>query len=204
MCFPYVMLWQRRYKITVILEYGSGYGCPPGPVSQQPINYYCHPRRWWNCYFCHKSGACTEWCLCQCPKWVFKGLHPRILLPLIRWKLCMHVKLKWWHEGYQTIQGNIGEVGASVGLVRLLVVVVGWMLWKCLINLWFWLHYFVLIMGITPISWILSAFLGYPRSVDIIRNSWIYPHFVYIIRIYWILWIHPNFVDIICIGHITS
>ena len=53
------------------------------------------------------------------------------------------------------------------------------------------------------VGWMFGS-VGYHTKVDIIRISWIYPHFVDIIRISWISWIYPHFVDIICIGHITS
>ena len=94
----------------------------------------------------------------------------------------MRVEFKRSYEGYKTLWGGNGEVGASVGSVRVLIVVMGWILFgmgsmqrvkvtdKVLTNI----TLFCSDRGYYPYSvdlyvlWILSAYSGSPRSVDII------------------------------------
>ena len=97
-------------------------------------------------------------------------------------------------------------MGASVRLVRVLFLVVGWMIcdvWYYTTSKGAWLNY-DLDYVISCWLWILSASTGSAISMDIIHILWMYPHFVDIIHISWIYWIYPHFMDIICIGHITS
>ena len=118
----------------------------------------------------------------------------------------MRVKLKRWYEGYQTLRGNSGKVGAIVGLARALVVVVGWMF--CGVGFharskgvqssyeldyatlfWLWI-----------LSWKylnfmeLSTFRGYyPNFVDIFTFRGYYLHLVYISAL---CGYYPHFVEI--------
>ena len=60
------------------------------------MQYYMYlvlPQRLCKYSVYHKSETCAKWLLCWCPKWIFKGLHMKIVSPLLnasRWMKTMH------------------------------------------------------------------------------------------------------------------
>ena len=143
--------------------------------------------------------------------------HPWTLV--VGWKRCMRIKIKRWYEGYQTIQGKSGELGAIVGLVRTLVVFIGWIF--CVVgchttgkgaDLSYELDYAILLLSWIlsqkyPHFMIISTFCGYyTHSLEISMSRGYYPHFVNIfalcgyypkfLEISTLYGYHPHFVDI--------
>ena len=65
----------------------------PTPQLMQYPMWLGVPQQMWKNYVPHKSGTHAEGWMCWCPKWFFKGLHPKLVSPFLnasRWMKTIH------------------------------------------------------------------------------------------------------------------